>query len=139
MPSGIYIRTKENIENIRESKIGIKNPMYKKDFSLEHRKKIGDAQRNKISKNWKGGKIKEARGYVLIHQPNHPFCMCKGYVREHRLVMEKYLNRYLKPKEVVHHINGILDDNRIENLELKENQSKHLTDDCPWRTKEEDK
>ncbi len=67
--------------------------------------------------NWKG-KIVNYQGYILILKPEHPFCECKGYVREHRLVMEKMLGRYLKPEEVVHHINGIVYDNRIENLML---------------------
>ncbi len=74
--------------------------------------------------NWKGGRRFDTFGYIIIYKPDHPFCDKKGYVREHRLIMEKHLDRYLTPEEEIHHINKIKDDNRIENL-LLTNRKEH--------------
>ena len=78
------------------------------------------------AKTRKGYTYKE--GYKLILMPEHPNAQSGNYVLEHRLVMEKHLGRYLERKELVHHINGIKDDNRLENLIVltrTEHQSLH--------------
>lgn len=67
-----------------------------------------------------------SEGYVMSYCPQNPNATPKGYILEHRLVMEKKLGRYLEPEEVVHHINRIKNDNRIENLSLFKNHSEHL-------------
>jgi hypothetical protein len=54
----------------------------------------------------------------MILAPDHPRAGTGRYVFEHIVVMEKLLNRYLLPGESVHHLNGVRDDNRPENLEL---------------------
>jgi hypothetical protein len=70
---------------------------------------------------------KDKRGYMRIWNPDHTNSLKDGYIQEHRLVMSEHLGRPLTKNEVVHHKNKILDDNRIENLELIENQSKHIS------------
>ncbi len=82
---------------------------------------------------WKGRLI-DKDGYVLIHVKGHPNGRKHTpYVLEHRLVMEEFLGRHLLPDEVVHHINGVKDDNRIENLQLFENNAAHLAVDLKGR------
>jgi len=63
------------------------------------------------------GKLKHSKGYVLVKDPSHPRSH-NGYVLEHVLIAEKKLGRPLKTNEVAHHINGIKDDNRPENIEV---------------------
>ena len=90
--------------------------------SIQCRNKLPALNKGKTNGNWKGGKIM-LNGYIAIRTYNHP--SNKNYVFEHRLVMEKKLGRSLTPQEVVHHINGIMTDNRIKNLMLTKKASHH--------------
>lgn len=64
---------------------------------------------------WKGGQISD-QGYIRIHQPKHHRATKAGYVQEHILVWEKTHNKPLPKGWVVHHYNGIRNDNRPSNL-----------------------
>lgn len=75
--------------------------------------------------SWRGGR-KICEGYIRIWCPTHPHADITGYVFEHRLIMECHIGRPLLLTEVVHHINGIPTDNRIENLMLFPSNVFHL-------------
>lgn len=116
---------------------------YFKIYNIIPRKPINEITKKKISKAQKGkkyalgskrtkehkekisiansvgiGKKEEHNGYIRIYFPDHPKADSRGWILEHDLIMECYIGRWLKKDEIVHHINHIRNDNRIENLQL---------------------
>lgn len=60
------------------------------------------------------------KGYVQVYCPDHPRADSSGRVMEHILVFEQATGISVPLNCVIHHINGIRSDNRIENLCLME-------------------
>lgn len=127
MPSGIYDRAKSKPNSGWFKKC---HPSHNKGKSPSIKTRI------KMSKNhadftgskhprWNGGKRKTAQGYFYIYSPNHPYKNLNNCVKRSRLVMESAIGRYLRPSEIIHHINEIKDDDRIENLQLLPNKGAH--------------
>ena len=75
-----------------------------------------------VSKAMPKGRGYTIDGYINIHVPG------RGSIREHRYVWEKHNKKPLPQGYVIHHINGIKDDNRIENLIAipRKSHSQHL-------------
>lgn len=72
--------------------------------------------------NYKGKIYTQSRSnsgkYVLLYLPNHHLADKKGYVREHRLVAETKIGRFLLKDEIVHHIDGNTLNNNPDNLQV---------------------
>lgn len=95
-----------------------------KRFVHGHNRKGGLSEENPA---WKGGRIFDGRGYPKIRSVGHRRAHKPGYyVAEHVLVMERYLNACLCDWTIVHHINGVKTDNRIENLMMLTSSQHHI-------------
>lgn len=79
---------------------------------VQHRFTKGQQPHNYI------GKTKHAAGYIVRTGGNK-------IQLEHRMLVEQFLGRPLTRHEVVHHVNGDVTDNRLENLRIM-SQSEHL-------------
>jgi hypothetical protein len=80
-------------------------------------------RRGPAASRWKGGTTRHL-GRVYVRKPGHPRATKDDYVFRYVLVAEEMLGRSLAPGEVVHHLNGVKDDDRPENLAVM-TQSEH--------------
>lgn len=100
--------------------------------------KLYNIPRNKRIKKYKEpdtyhkGYITTWNGYKKVKAPdNHPYKDSKGYIMEHRLIIEQSIGRYLEPYEEVHHIDYNKFNNSLDNLMLvtkEEHRRIHLKD-----------
>jgi len=141
MPKGIYkhkkrgTQSKQTRKNIARGLMGHKvsemtrakmrgknNPNYGKhtwNFGKPHspktRAKISEGIKGENNPRWNNGIAYAKAGYVFIRSHKHPHKDRRGYVLEHRLVVEKIIGRYLLKSEPIHHL-GKTSDNRPQML-----------------------
>jgi len=125
---GIYVRNhKEAAEN--------KEPMTEEHRAkvIENVRKLHKIQVGEGHPQWKNARWHDKDGYAIIRRD-------KKTVKEHRWIMGQHIGRPLEYWEEVNHINGIRDDNRLENLEVIYSEHKHKDElrrrGLPWPNKE---
>ena len=88
-----------------------------KKLGLKRDEEIVSKNRS-IGRIWTHNKQKNHQGYVLIYKQGHPRADKYGRVFEHIVVWEEANKTSVPNGCVIHHINGIKTDNRVENLQL---------------------
>lgn len=97
--------------------------IYKKAYKMGFRKRKeitfinrSNAHKGENCNFWKGGKSTTSKGYKLVKMPGHHRANSRGYVPEHILIFEEETGVQVPKNCCIHHLNGVKDDNRIENL-----------------------
>lgn len=135
-PKKIYYTLKKNHIQI-VTRRRPKNPQQRSQKSREKASKSTKIT-NQKRRILKGNYISDNRwynffGYVAMPNPDYKMGdkNVSKTILEHRYIMQKHLGRKLDAKELVHHINGIKDDNRIENLVIKSRHNHFGEVICP--------
>ena len=99
--------------------------------------KIGKSDLRRIKgmkhPNWKGGIISH-EGYTMLRIPKHHRAKTSGYVFEHIVIWEQVHKRKLPAGWVIHHLNGIKNDNRPSNL-MAMRRGEHINQTEPFKRK----
>lgn len=89
----------------------------KRGLPLDHPRLIAEFGKGFLSKR-DGYRFLNKIGHPNAKQSQSDIKNGRARIAEHTFVMSEHLGRALTDNELVHHKNGIRDDNRIENLEL---------------------
>lgn len=113
---------------------------FKSGYCLSHHNawRSGRELKPLRKKRSEDGRTTLPEGYVLVPGNGHPNSRKSGRIFEHVLVMSEHLGRPLLPEENVHHVNGIRDDNRLDNLELwstSQPKGQRVSDKLEWARK----
>ena len=103
---------KKNSEWLCQCSCG--NKVVRSGSALKHKRTFScgcNVPKGEDHYNWSGGTWVDVHGYENTRVEGKQ-------VKVHRFVMEEKLGRPLYDNENVHHINGVRNDNRPENLEL---------------------
>lgn len=115
-----------------KGKTGCMPPAWNKGKKLSRNMKIKLALSHlgkfkEKASNWKGGERIDFFGQPQIYMPEHPSVKNRKYpyVRKSRLVVENIIGRYLKSKEIVHHIDKNPSNFSPDNLYVFTSQGYH--------------
>jgi hypothetical protein len=87
---------------------------------------MNPSQSGPSNPNWKGGRVIDPRGYVLIRVgADHPLADVRGYAYEHRIVAEQTSGRPLREGEEVHHDDELKGNNNPDNLIVASSSAEH--------------
>lgn len=112
---GVDVRSPADGLRYVRHKLGEANRGKKRVFTEEHKHNMRKGMIKKWDKSAKGI-TQKGGGYIEFTRGENK------YRRVHVVKMEEKIGRKLLPNEVVHHINGIKNDNRMENLRLMTNE-----------------
>lgn len=109
--------TKEKLRAARLANNPMKGARHTEETKAKMRAARARQGTGSAASAWRGGRVVDKSGYVLLYRPEHPDAV-GNYIPEHRFVMERAIGRRLTADEHVHHLNEVKGDNRPENLRL---------------------